>query len=354
MWTMMPRSSKLPAHLFSDGIIQAPMAGLTDAAIVIASCQAGILGSLGAGNLEPAAIRTEIKKIRSATDRPFNINLFVVNEAIFPEIPTDELLVLSNYCNENGIDFELPTKFCPSFRDQFHVILDETPAIASFTFGILDTEAINELHKRNIFVIGTATNLLEIKNWQDIGADAVCLQGIEAGGHRGTFKFSEEDLDLFTLLQQATSVAHIPIVAAGGIMDGASIVSCFRHGADAVQLGTAFLCCNEALTPEAYRNKLLSGLTADDTIVTRAFSGRPARGVRNEFIAKFDALPVSPYPIRNALTQPLRKWATQKGDAENMSLWAGTGLAAIRSLGLSELVSTLRREMEDSEGIRHF
>lgn len=342
---------ELPEFLFGGRIIQAPMAGLTNASTVIASCNAGILGSLGAGNLGAADIRAEIKKIRAATDRPFNINLFIVDDIETPSIPTEELFDLDEYYARKGIEFELPETYCPPFKDQFKALLEEIPPVASFTFGILDAEAVNELHQRNIFIVGTATNLPEVIEWQNAGANAICLQGIEAGGHHGTFRFEDKHLSLSSLIEQASSIARVPLIAAGGIMDGASIVSCFNRGASAVQMGTAFLCCNETSTPQPYRSKLLSGLTENDTVITKAFSGRKARGVRNEFIMQFDNSLVSPYPIRNALTQSLRKFATQKGDVENMSLWAGCGVSAIRAMSLNELVLKLRNEMKNSNHI---
>ncbi|MCQ8278976.1 nitronate monooxygenase [Acetobacteraceae bacterium KSS8] len=345
----MAAAHRLPAALFGDGIVQAPMAGLSDAALVSACCQAGVVGSLGAGGLQPDAMRREIVAIRDATDRPFNINLFVIDERQGASVPELEQAALAAYCRDHDLPFALPERFAPRFRDQLDAVLEAAPPIASFAFGIPDRADLAVLRARGAFVIGTATSRAELEAWQESGADAVCVQGVEAGGHRGGFLLPDERLGLDALLSELAPIATVPLIAAGAIMNGADMVAKRRLGAQAVQMGTAFLCCDEAPTPAAYRRALLSGRDGTQTVLTQAFSGRWARGLRNDFIRQFETAPVSPYPIRNALTQPLRKAATARGDTQNMSLWAGTGVGAIRAMPVAELVAALRAEIATAQ-----
>ncbi|KMQ82000.1 enoyl, partial [Lasius niger] len=201
------------------------MAGLTDAALVIHACQAGLMGSLGAGTMEPAAIRAAIHSIRAGTERVFNINLFIV-DAHEGHVPDPAVLaVLHQYletlAHEEAPDVPLLRRYAPSFAGQFAVLLDEAPPVASFTFGILSPERVAALQERGVTVIGTATTAREAKAWEQVGADAVCLQGIEAGGHRGGFL--EEDftgVGLLALIPACRAAVDIPVIAAGGIMTG--------------------------------------------------------------------------------------------------------------------------------------
>jgi nitronate monooxygenase len=226
------------------------------------------------------------------------------------------------------------------------MLLQVKPAVASFTFGILAKEQVAALHAAGILVIGTVTSVAEGLAWQDIGADAVIASGIEAGGHRGTFIGRQEDATM-PAKQLWPAVAHalrIPVIAAGGIMDGADIREALALGAVAVQMGTAFLVTDESGIHPAYRARLLDQ-QPKTTRLTRSISGRYARGIENRFMrdmANVEAQ-VPAYPIQNAL---IRAEAAKNNDPEWMSLWAGTGVARARAMPAAALVRTLFDEMQ--------
>ena len=303
--------------------------------------------------LEPSAIKSTVEKIRQLTNKPFNINLFIIND--HPKHDWDKLDIeklQKLHTSLNLPPLELPTKFAPKFSEQFDVLLQLRPEIASFTFGILNKQQITNLHEQGCFVIGTATTVQEALAWEAIGADAICLQGVEAGGHRGMFLKSEDrGMALLPLLIETKAKVKLPLIAAGGIMTGQTIAALQSIGADMVQLGTAFLFCDEANLSPAYRNKLLSS-SGHDTKLTQTFSGKLARGIENQFmreLANNETVPI--YPIQNALSGPIRKWAKEQNNAEFMSLWAGQGVGMGRPLSMQKLVSTLVDEWYKSKSI---
>lgn len=255
---------------------------------------------------------------------------------------------LERIYQERGLMLELPTCFAPSFRAQLDCVCELAPPILSFTFGILPAEDVSRLKRRGCFVIGTATNFKEAQAWADVGADAICLQGAEAGGHRGTFigDFDSSMVGIIPLLRSVRDQIDLPLIAAGGVMDGYAVRALLSMGADWVQMGTAFLFCDEVALNPAYLNRLISS-GAEDTVVTRAFSGKPARGIANHMTCTMASKPVSPYPIQNALTSKLRQWAGNNGNAEYMSLWAGQGVGQGRCMPLGSLLQQIEREMHE-------
>ncbi|CCE79989.1 Piso0_003082 [Millerozyma farinosa CBS 7064] len=331
-------------------VIQAPMAGVTKSAMVIASCRSGIVGSLGAGMLKPEDIRESIKEIKSeAEGAPFNINLFVIDHyGNGYDWDDREVAWLQQYYQEQSLgELPRPKSFAPVFKEQFQAVLEEAPPIVSFTFGIVEASDVQECHRRSIKVIGTATNVLEALEWEKVGADAICVQGIEAGGHRGNFlDLDDPGTGLFALIPEVTSKVNIPVIAAGGVMDGRGIAAAKILGASAVQMGTAFLASHEAALPEAYKKGITGGVFSHETTLTNAFSGRYARGVKNSFTEFGKGKHVLPYPVQNALTQPLRKASTQKGDPDHISLWAGQGVNKVRQKKISEICNELRLELD--------
>jgi nitronate monooxygenase len=325
------------------------MAGLTDEHLVSAASKAGVIGSLGGGGMDPARLRATIRAIRERTDRPFNVNLFVIDDMRGRSPDAAALILLRSYYDRIALPFPEPGSWAPDFDAQLQVLLDEAPGIVSFAFGMPDRERLEALRRRNIQVIGTATTVAEVLAWADAGAEMVSVQGLEAGGHRGHFLGESEGAGLMALLQEVRAATTVPIAAAGGIMTGAAIAACRLLGAEAVQMGTAFLCCDETPTPPAFRAVLLDGgKTSDDTTLTKAFSGRSARGIRNRFIDRFRHESVPPYPIQNALTQPLRAAAAARDDAEEMSLWAGQGLTLVRPGSVAALVDRLAADYRRS------
>lgn len=333
-------------------IIQAPMAGgATTPELVAAVSNAGGLGSLAAPLLTPLAIIEQAEHIRRLTDKPFAINLFVQTrpQVDFAALEAAKLL-LQPICEELGWDtLPTPTRWCEDFEAQLDALITARPAVASFTFDVLHGSQLQRLHDAGIKVVGTATNLQEAIVWQAMGADAVCLQGVEAGGHRGTFIGAQKDstLGLSALLEACKPHMQVPIIAAGGIMDGRQIRQALQAGAQLVQMGTAFLTTKESAIHAAYKQRLLDS-SSDTTRQTRAFSGRIARGLDNHFMQIMDAVAdkVPAYPIQNALTGSIRATAAKAANTELMSMWAGQGMAAVRDMSVAELMAALVAEMQ--------
>jgi len=339
-------------NLCAYPIIQAPMAGgATTAELVAAVSNAGALGSLAAPLLTPLAIIEQAEHIRRLTDKPFAINLFVQSR---PQIDVAKVeaakQLLQPVCEALGLSaLPTPTRWCEDFEAQLDALITAKPAVASFTFDVLHGSQIQRLHEAGILVVGTATNLQEAIVWQAIGADAICLQGTEAGGHRGTFIGRQEDSTLSTMDLLAACQPHlqVPVIVAGGIMDGQDMAAALAAGADWVQMGTAFLSCKESGIHAAYKQRLFNA-TTDTTRQTRAFSGRIARGLDNRFIQMMAevAEQVPAYPVQNALTGAIRSAAAKDEQTEFMSLWCGQGVARVRDLGAAELVQALVTEWQ--------
>jgi nitronate monooxygenase len=331
-------------------LIQAPMAGSTSPALVAAVSNAGALGSLGAGYLEPQAILDQAAQVRAQGDRPYAIGLFVLPD----EFEADMAAVarareqLDALMAREGLDVRtsMPARWAPRFSDQFAALCEARPAVASFAFGVIAPAQMRELRQRDICVIGTATTVAEARAWAVAGAHAVSLQGAEAGGHRGTFLHEAEDamIGLFALLPLAVRAIDIPVIAAGGIMDGRGMVAAEVLGAAASQLGTAFLTCPECPAAAAWKEDL-PGVEEHQVTTIRGFSGRAARGRRNRFV---EAMPQAaqglPYPVLNALTAPLRRAAAAAGRGDLLSEWCGQAAGLVRPQPAAELVARLMHE----------
>lgn len=332
---------------FQFPIIQAPMAGgATTPELVAAVSNAGGLGSLGAAYMEADEIKLAIKKIRELTDKPFAVNLFVPEKhhATFTQINRMcELIEMS--CAELKIKISPNvTPYAPIFEDQMRVICEEKVPVFSFTFGIPDDHWIRKLKTNGVFLIGTATNLSEALLLEEQGMDAVVAQGCEAGGHRGTF-LGKPEASLFEiefLIKKLLEKVKIPIIAAGGIMDAKAIISLLTIGADAVQMGTAFLTCHESGIHPKYKEALLSA-RRDNTTLTRVFSGKLARGIKNKFIERMEQhqSEILDYPIQNALTRSMRKEAGKQNNTDFMSLWAGQSVYLCKACSALELMNKL-------------
>ncbi len=349
----MPIANDLTRRLgITHPIIQAPMAGgATTIELVTGVCEAGGAGFVAAAYSTPAQIADFCRGVRERTRRPFGINLF----APLPiPAPPDDLRPaferLVPFHAELGIaPPSLPGSVAESFDAQLAAALAGGAAYFSFTFGILPREALTAIKAAGMFVIGTATTVEEAVALESAGVDAVVAQGSEAGAHRGSFAvdFAAAMIGTIALVPQVVRAVRVPVIASGGIMNGEGIAAALALGASAVQMGTAFLTCHESGVPESYKRAVL-GAREHETRVTRAFSGRPARGIVNRAMEEIerDAESILPYPLQNALTRPLRVGAARQDRAEFLSLWAGQGLRLARREPAGEL---MRRLADDSE-----
>lgn len=327
-------------------IIQAPMAGgATTAELVVAVSNAGGLGSVGAGYMTPDAIRSIIKEIRLNTTKPFAINLFIP-EAHYAT-PAQKLQmqdIIKQVCPELDLgDNECHVPYAQTFDEQFNIILEEKIPVFSFAFGVLDKVYVTELKKNKTIIIGTATNLEEAKTLEDSGVDIIALQGIEAGGHRGGFLANTDNqIELMKLIPSVIKDIKIPVIAAGGIMCAQDILKTLELGAYAVQMGTIFLTANESGINSKYKELLLNQ-TTDNTVLTKSFSGKYARGIKNQFIERMLSFQneILDYPIQNAATQNMRKQAAINGDTDFLSMWAGTGVHLCKAGSATEIIRSL-------------
>ncbi|MGH0498851.1 NAD(P)H-dependent flavin oxidoreductase [Bacillus wiedmannii] len=325
-------------------IIQAGMAGaITTPELVAAVSNSGGLGTLGAGYMSPEQIREAINKIRERTDKPFGVNLLLTKEIQIEEEKLNLAKVLLSGVNrEFGIEEEETIKLPKSYKEQLQVLVEENVPVVSFAFQTLEKEEIDDLKRRGIKVIGTATHVREARVLAELGVDIIVGQGSEAGGHRGTFIGKEQDamIGTFALIPQ--------LVAAGGVMNGQGLVAAFSLGAEAVQMGSAFLTSEESITHDVYKEAVLHS-TDTSTTVTRAFSGKYARGIRNEFIerheGKEEGLPM--YPVQNVLTSKIRQEAAKQNKGEYMSLWAGQASSLARIESAQHVVERVMKEAEN-------
>ncbi|AMA73160.1 MULTISPECIES: NAD(P)H-dependent flavin oxidoreductase [Aneurinibacillus] len=325
-------------------IIQAPMAGgVTTPELVAAVSNAGGLGTLGAGYMSPEQIRATIREIRKMTERPFAVNLFSpepIDES--PEKIIQMNKYLKHYREQLGIH-SVPDmrKYTESFDEQIGVILDEKVPIFSFTFGIPSSNIIHQLKNKGTMIIGTATTVREAILLQENNVDIIVAQGSEAGGHRGTFAspFQNALIGSMALVPQIVDHVHIPVIAAGGIMDARGVVASLALGASGVQMGTAFLTCPESGAHEKYKEALLNS-TEESTVITRSLTGKPARGIKNAFIAEMEKFQgdVPDYPIQHVLTREIRQSAAKQNRPEWMSMWAGQASRLSTTWPASELV----------------
>ena len=343
---------------FDHPIIQAPMAGGGDTPdLVAAVCNAGALGFIGGAYLTPQQIVEASRAVRAKTSRAFGINLFA------PQLPAESGISaeaaierLGGYYAELGLRAPAQSETASyTLREQLLVALESGASAFSFTFGIFPVDAIAAIRERGMVSMGTATTVDEAIALEKAGVDAVIAQGSEAGGHRGTFSgdFNAAMIGTISLVPQIVDAVRLPVIASGGIMDGRGIAAALALGASAVQLGTAFLTCDEAGIPDAYKNAIQQA-HEDHTRVTRCFSGRPARGIVNRFMSEMEsagsAETILPFPLQNTLTRPLRSAAAQQGRAEFLSLWAGQGVRMARQEPAAKLVAQLVRETETAIG----
>ncbi|MCC4264170.1 nitronate monooxygenase [Oceanimonas baumannii] len=334
-------------------LIQAPMAGVSTPELAAAVSNAGGLGSLGLGASSVADARRQMEQTRQLTDKPFNINVFCHAPARRDaEVEAAWLQHLQPLFDGQGEPVpaqleEIYTSFNHNDAMQ-ELLLELRPAVVSFHFGLPPAPFVERLHRAGVITLASATSLEEACAIEAAGIHAVVAQGIEAGGHRGMFDPDAQDSQLTTtaLVSLLVNECRLPVIAAGGIMDGADIQAMLALGAAAVQLGTAFVACPESAANEAYRQRLLHA-GAGDTRLTRTLSGRPARGLLNRFIDHGEAAgaPVVPdYPVAYDAAKRLHGAAARQACHDFAAHWAGTGVQRARLLPAAGLVSRLLKE----------
>lgn len=322
-------------------IVQAPMLGASGLEMAAAVSGAGGLGSLAGGALSPDELVEQCRAMRARSAAPFQVNLLIVRPAApDPEAVAEALERLAPWHDRLGIELPVPPNdYAPDFGAQFDALLAAAPPVASFTFDVLAADQVAALKAAGTFVVGTATTVAEARAWAATGADAICAQGGEAGGHRGEFlKPGPESLvGTMALVATIRAAVDLPVIAAGGIMDGRGVAAALALGAAAAQMGTAFLRADEATISAPWRRRL-EAPGDDPTAVTRAFTGRNARGIENRFMRYMQGELTPDYPVQNRLTRELRAAGGRLGDAEVLSLWAGQGVALGRDGGAADLV----------------
>lgn len=350
----MSSSSTFAARLGIHPIIQAPMAGVATPELAAAVSNAGALGSLGIGASTVAQARQMIEQTQALTERPFNVNVFchapAVRDAEREQAWLKHLQPLfAEFAAEPPVALEEIYKSFAADDELFELLLDTRPAVVSFHFGLPSAAQLQALKQAGIYTLASATNLHEALQIQQLGFDAIVAQGIEAGGHRGMFDPEAVDERLSTSVLVRLLVKHIdlPIIAAGGIMDGQGIRSALDLGAAAAQLGTAFILCPESAANQGYRANLKSS-RAGVTRLTATLSGRPARGIVNRFIEHAEqpgAVPPAAYPVAYDANKQLNAAAAKTGNHEFAAHWAGQGAPLARELPAAQLVAVLVQEL---------
>jgi len=349
------KNSPLTARLGIDyPIIQGPLGGLASQKLTAAVSNFGGLGSFGAHGLAPKAIEDVIAEIRTLTSKPFAMNLWVSMEddgafSSGREAFAKSLAALKGHIEELGGSVPSYSPYAPiRFEDQARVLLDARVPVFSFITGIPPKEILDECRARNIVLVGTATTPEEAAALHEAGVDVVVASGFEAGGHRGSFlRASDESLTgTFSLVPQVADVVDVPVVAAGGIADARGVVAALALGAQGVQMGTAFLSSVESGASPLHRAALRDG-KASITQLTKGFTGRIARGIKNQLMDELNepGVEVLPYPLQRALVKNLTGLAEKAGRAELTQMWAGQSANLSHCDDVSLFLQTLVSEV---------
>jgi nitronate monooxygenase len=327
-------------------IIQAPMAGgPSTPELAAAVSEAGGLGFVAAGYRKVDDLRADVARTRELTSRPFGVNLFLLGEV---DVDDDQIAAyarrLASEAQRRGVAAGAPRFDDDELPAKLKLVSELRVPVVSFTFGCPTAEQVQALQARDIAVWVTVTDVDEAEQAADTGAHALIAQGVEAGGHRGSFHDGDGhgELSLLPLLRLVAAATQVPLIASGGIADGAGVAAALAAGAQAVQIGTGFMRAREAATASAHRQALTQPRA---TAVTRAFTGRRARGIVNAFMREHVDEAPSAYPHVHYLTAPLRAAARQAGDGEGVNLWAGEAHLLAEEESAAELV---RRWSEDA------
>lgn len=328
--------------------------GVNTPALVAAVSDAGGLGSFGFAYSTQEKIDADLKAtkalIKKVPNTRINANFFVFKEPIMPAEQEQQqaLSDLKDVVDSLGVTVVIPKPpYIPDLQSMLEPIWLHRPEVLTFHFGLPPQEFIEKAHSLGISVGVTATSLEEALMIQSADVDFVVAQGIEAGGHRGIFDPHgvDQQLTIRALVQELDKHLQIPIVAAGGLMDGRDLREIIQAGASAAQMGTAFLVTAEAGTSPAHRHFVLTEPELG-TAFTRAFSGRPAQGVKNKYMSLMESKTYLPFPVQNNMTAPMRQWAAQNDQGDYQSLWAGTEYARARAMSVAELMTCLLNEFQ--------
>ncbi|HET6795381.1 MAG TPA: nitronate monooxygenase [Acidimicrobiales bacterium] len=328
-------------------VVLAPMGGgPSTVALAAAVSNAGGLGSLAGGYLSPDVLRRQIRELKAATPRPFAVNLFVVAPAD-PEAAEVERAIglIAPYRAELGLPARPDVAtWAEDFEAQLEVVVEEGVPVFTYTFGPLTGEQTERLRRSGAVTMGTASNVAEAVALEEAGADLVCAQGAEAGGHHSTWLAPAEQslIGTLALVPQVCDAVGVPVVAAGGVMDGRGLAAVLCLGAGAAQMGTAFLLAPEGGTSAPHR-RALADARETDIDVTSTVTGGLARGIRNRLMTELERADVPPYPVMNALTAELRRAATAADRPDLMAMWAGQAVRLARSAPASEVVAAVVR-----------
>jgi nitronate monooxygenase len=326
-------------------IVQAPLAGgASNPALAAAVCEAGGLGFLAAGYKSPAAVRADLEALRALTARPFGLNLF----APPPAAADDDALraYAATLCDESelaGVALGEPRHDDDGWAEKLALAESERVPLVSFTFGCPDAATVERVHAAGAEAWVTVTTPAEARIAHAAGADALVVQGVEAGGHRAVFEDVDAapELGVLVALQLVGAAVDLPLVATGGLATGSAVAAVLAAGAAAAQLGTAFMRTPEAGTAQVHREALAGDAP---TALTRAFSGRTARGIVNRFLREHSQGAPRAYPDVHHVTAPLRAAARERGDADGLHLWAGQAHALAADEPAGELVRRLAAE----------
>ncbi|MDR0263564.1 MAG: nitronate monooxygenase [Sphingobacterium sp.] len=335
-------------------IVQAPMFGVTTPEMVIAASRAGALGSLSLGDLPADRCSDLIRSTAANLDTPFAVNIFV--NAI-PELSADlhtqyneTKAFVEQLALEHDLEVALPALDSiriTDYREQIDAILAHSCKVVSFTFGNLDAQSIKRLKDNDVTIIGTCTSVREAITLEEAGIDIICVQGLEAGGHRGSFDEKPvPEIGGFSLLPQVKEQVRVPLIYAGGLYNGLTIHSAKLLGAAGFQVGSLLLKSKESALHD-FEKKRLSQVQESDIVLTRSFSGRYARGIKNTFIEVLDASQkILPYPYQNKLTGELRKVARAHQKVDFVNIWAGQSIHAYSEQSTRDIIRHLIREVE--------
>lgn len=316
-------------------IIQAGMAGgPATPELAAAVSNAGGLGTLGAAYLAPEDLRQQIAEIKAATRNPFAVNIFTSKDKDDFTRIEEVQQALASFRKELGIEQPEISGSAEWSRQQFEICMEMGVPVISTAFGLLDSDQAEAARSAGIKIIAMATTVEEAKLAESSGVDAIVAQGSEAGGHRGTFSLENHpdgaQIGTMSLVPQITDAVKIPVIAAGGIADGRGLVAALALGAGAVQIGTRFLIAEEAGTHPTYQQKVIDSIE-EDTVITKSFSGRPARAIANRFIKEFEntGTKALPFPSHNTVTRDIRTAAARQDNSGFMSLWSGQSLRLV-------------------------